>query len=101
LVSPINNSASLIALASLALLGLLIYRNPLQSINRTFIDLARVQIILQGYHRQVNQIDATFKQALLENQIDQETQAKFLAQIQHIIDANVESLLQFIEEMST
>ncbi len=100
IVSPVNNSASLIALVSLALFGLLLYRNPLQSVNRTFIDLARVQIILQGYQRQINQIDATFKQALLENQIDQEAQAKFLNQIQHIIDANVESLLQFIEEIS-
>jgi len=102
LVTTANiNFSSLIALVSLVLLGLLLYRNPLQTINRTLIELARVQIILQGYQRQVNQIDAVFKQSLLENEIDQETLAHSLEQIQRIIDANVESLLQFIEEMST
>ena len=101
LVTTANiNFSSLIALISLVLLGLLLYRNPLQTINRTLIELARVQVILQGYQRQVNQIDAVFKQSLLENEIDQETLTHSLEQIQRIIDANVESLLQFIEEMS-
>ena len=95
------NLFSLLALGSLVLFGILLYRNPLHSINRTLIDLARVQVILQGYQRQINQVDAFFKQALLEDDINQETLTKSLDQIQRIIDINVESLLQFIEEMSS
>lgn len=100
LASSTNNWPGLLALASLALFGLLLYRNPIQSINRTLVDLARVQVILQGYQRQINQVDAIFKQSLLENKLDVENLDKFLNQIQHVIDANVESLLQFLEEMS-
>lgn len=94
------NWPGLISLVSLGLFGFLLYRNPVQSINRTLVDLARVQVILQGYQRQINQVDAAFKQALLENELDPENFGKSLDQIQRVIDANVESLLQFLEEMS-
>ena len=88
-----------VSLVSLLLLGILIYRNPLKAINRTLVDLTRVNIILQGYQRQINQVDATFKQEFLENRFDEETLKRSLEQIQHIIDRNVESLMQFLEEM--
>jgi hypothetical protein len=88
-----------IAFGSLILLAILLYRNPLPSMNHIIVDLARIQIILQGYIRQVNQVDVSFKQAILEDKIDLKSLEKSLKQIQVIIDNNIESLLQFLEEM--
>lgn len=90
----------LISLVSLVLFAILLLRNPIQSINHTLVDLARVQIILQGYTRQINQVDAIFKQAFLEKNVGVKTVGKSLEQIQRVIDGNVESLLQFLDEMS-
>jgi hypothetical protein len=86
-----------ISLASLTLLGILIFRNPIRSLNRTMVDLTRIQIILQGYIRQINQVDAIFKQAFLEDKMDVKNVSKSLDHIQRLIDANVESLLQFLD----
>lgn len=88
-----------IPFACLALIGVLLFRNPIESINRTLVDLTRVQIILQGYNRQVNQLDAIFKQALLDNTIDMESIEVSLNHIQKMIDGNIESLLQFLDEL--
>ena len=88
-----------IAFGSLIIIGILLFRNPLPSINQILVDMARIQIILQAYLRQVNQVDATFKLALLEGMVDARSLGKSLKQIQIIIDNNVETLLQFLEEM--
>ena len=88
-----------IAIGSLLMLAILLFRNPLPSISHHLVDLARIQIILQGYSRQINQVDASFKQMLLEDKIEARGLEKSIRQIQIIIDGNVESLLQFLEEM--
>lgn len=88
-----------ISLASFLLLAILLFRNPIKAMNRILVDFARVQIILQGYARQVNQVDITFKQAFLEKKVDIMTVTKSLAQVQKVMDGNVESLLQFLEEL--
>jgi hypothetical protein len=81
-------------------LAILLFRNPILTMNRILVDLARIQIILQGYTRQVNQVDATFKQAFLEKKVEIRTVGRSLEQIQKVIDGNIESLLQFMEEMN-
>ena len=86
--------------ASFLLLTLLLFRNPIPSINRILVDLTRVQIILQGYVRQMHQIDAVFKQAFLEKEVDIGNVSRSLAHVQKVVDGNLESLLQFLEEMS-
>ena len=98
---PSDPWAWIVSLVGLVLLVILLVRNPLHAINHTLVDLARVQIILQGYTRQINQVDAIFKQAFLEKTIGVKTVGKSLEQIQRVIDGNVESLLQFLEEMSS
>lgn len=97
--APSGNYTGLGILAvSFVLLIILLFRNPIQSMNGMLVDLARVQIILQGYTRQINQIDATFKQAFLEKKVELKTVSKSLAEVQKVIDGNIESLLQFMEE---
>jgi len=89
----------LVTLGSLLLLGVLLFRNPVESLNRILVDLARIQIVLQGYSRQVNQVDAAFKQALLENRVDLKYLNQAIEHIQKVIDNNIESLLQFMEDL--
>jgi HEAT repeat protein len=50
---------------SLATLLLLFYRNPVQNIDQSVSQLVKVDVIFLGYIRQINQIDATFKQLFL------------------------------------
>ena len=88
-----------VALGSLVLLGVLLFRNPIRVINRSLVDLTRIQIILQGYNHQLHQVDATFKLALLTNTIDMAKVGKSLEHIQTIMDGNIESLIQFLDEM--
>jgi len=98
--SPSENFLGLgISLVSFVLLAVLLFRNPIKAMNRILVDFARVQIILQGYARQINQVDITFKQAFLEKKVDIKTVVKSLAQVQKVMDGNVESLLQFLEEL--
>jgi len=98
--SQVNSETWVISLISLVLLGILLFRNPIHSINQTHVDLVRVQIVLQGYARQINQVDAIFKQALLENNMDIRNVSKSLDHLQRVIDGNVESLLQILDEES-
>lgn len=89
----------LVVLISLVLLGILLFRNPIRSIDRTSVNMARIQIILQGYNRQLQQIDAIFKQELLTQPTEMVKTDKSLERIQATIDGNVESLIQLMEEM--
>lgn len=50
---------------SLATLLLLFYRNPTRNIDQSVAQLVKVDVIFLGYIRQINQIDATFKQLFL------------------------------------
>lgn len=50
---------------SLATLLLLFYRNPVRNIDQAVAQLIKVDVIFLGYIRQINQIDATFKQLFL------------------------------------
>jgi hypothetical protein len=53
------------SVGSLATLLLLFYRNPVRNIDQAVAQLVKVDVIFLGYIRQINQIDATFKQLFL------------------------------------
>jgi hypothetical protein len=53
------------SVGSLATLLLLFYRNPVRNIDQAVAQLIKVDVIFLGYIRQINQIDATFKQLFL------------------------------------
>jgi len=48
----------------ITLLGIF-YKDPLRNIHRSVTNLVRVYVVFLGYVRQINQIDATFKQMFL------------------------------------
>ena len=53
------------AAGSLATLLMLFYKDPLQNIRQSVTNLVKVNVVFSGYVRQINQIDATFKQLYL------------------------------------
>lgn len=87
-----------ITLISLFLLGLMFYRNPVKETKRVVLAITRIQIILQGYARQLHQGDAIFKQTLSADTIDPKALKKSLKQIQASIDDNLENLIQSFDD---
>jgi HEAT repeat protein len=53
------------AVGSLGTLLLLFYKDPLKNIRNSVTGLVKVNVVFLGYVRQINQIDATFKQLFL------------------------------------
>ena len=53
------------AASGLGTLLLVFYASPLKNIDRSVTQLIRIDVIFLGYIRQLNQIDATFKQLFL------------------------------------
>ena len=53
------------AVGSLGTLLLLFYKDPLKNIRDSVTSLVKVNVVFLGYVRQINQIDATFKQLFL------------------------------------
>jgi len=53
------------AAGSLSLLLALFYRDPLKNIQQSVSNLLKVNVVFTGYMRQINQIDASFKQLFL------------------------------------
>ena len=53
------------AAGSLGTLLYLFYRDPLKNIRESVTNLVTVNVVFSGYVRQINQIDATFKQLFL------------------------------------
>ena len=53
------------AIGSLGTLLLLFYKDPLKNIRHSVTSLVKVNVVFMGYVRQINQIDATFKQLFL------------------------------------
>jgi uncharacterized membrane protein YkvI len=88
-----------IAITSLIVLGIMIYRNPVREITQIAGDLAKVQIILQGYNRQINQVDTAFKQAVLSGTLNVTMLNKSLDHLQEAIDNNVENITHSMEDI--
>lgn len=55
------------AAGSLGTLLFLFYKDPLQNIRHSVTNLVKVNVVFLGYMRQINQIDATFKQMFLSS----------------------------------
>jgi HEAT repeat protein len=52
--------------SSLATILWLFYRQPIQNIRRSVTGLVKVNVVFQGFVRQINQVDATFKRRFLD-----------------------------------
>jgi hypothetical protein len=101
----LNNSeqsifGGVIAIVCLVLLGIMIFRNPVREFAKITRDLAKIQIILQGYNRQLNQVDAAFKQAVLSGDLNVTILSRSVEHLQQIIDNNVESLTSSLEDIN-
>jgi HEAT repeat protein len=78
---------------SLATLLAMFYKDPLKNIRESVTSLIKVNVIFLGFVRQINQIDATFKQLFLEPQglqIDKMT--KTVKQIQETVNQTMNEI---------
>lgn len=78
---------------SLATLLALFYKDPLKNIRGSVTSLVKVNVIFLGYVRQINQIDATFKQIFLEPQgLEIDKMTKTVVQIQDSVDKTMKEI---------
>jgi len=81
------------AAGSLGILLLSFYKDPLKNIRRSVTSLIEINVVFLGYVRQINQIDATFKQMFLTSAgsgIDQMKQT--VRQIQDSVKKTMEEV---------
>ena len=87
------------AIVSLIVLFFLFARNPLSSSRKTITDISKSAIILMGYLRQINQIDAAFKQFVLNNnEFASEEMEKTITYLQTAMESSIDGLSQILEE---
>lgn len=85
------------AVGSLGTLLLLFYKDPLKNIRDSVTSLVKVNVVFLGYVRQINQIDATFKQLFLASAgfgIDQMKQT--VEQIQDSVRKTMEEVKAYL-----
>jgi HEAT repeat protein len=85
------------AVGSLGTLLLLFYKDPLKNIRVSVTSLVKVNVVFLGYVRQINQIDATFKQMFLASAgfgIDQMKQT--VEQIQDSVRRTMEEVKSYL-----
>ncbi len=85
------------AIGSLGTLLLLFYKDPLKNIRASVTSLVKVNVVFLGYVRQINQIDATFKQLFLASAgfgIDQMKQT--VEQIQDSVRKTMEEVKAYL-----
>jgi hypothetical protein len=81
------------AVGSLGTLLLLFYKDPLKNIRDSVTSLVKVNVVFLGYVRQINQIDATFKQLFLAS-------AGFdIAQMKQTVEQIQDSVRKTMEEV--
>jgi hypothetical protein len=86
------------AIGSLGTLLLLFYRDPLKNIRRSVTNLVEVNVVFLGYVRQINQIDATFKQIFLASAgFGVEQMQQTVAQIQDSVKRTMEEVKAYLE----
>jgi hypothetical protein len=79
------------------LLGLF-YRTPFDNIRRSMANLVKINITFLGFIRQINQIDATFKQFYLNTAgFDLDQMKGTVKQIQLAVDKSLERVQRFID----
>jgi HEAT repeat protein len=85
------------AVGSLGTLLLLFYKDPLKNIRGSVTGLVKVNVVFLGYVRQINQIDATFKQLFLASAgfgVDQMKQT--VEQIQDSVRKTMEEVKSYL-----
>jgi HEAT repeat protein len=85
------------AVGSLGTLLLLFYKDPLKNIQGSVTGLVKVNVVFLGYVRQINQIDATFKQLFLASAgfgVDQMKQT--VEQIQDSVRKTMEEVKSYL-----
>lgn len=86
------------AAGSLGTLLLLFYRDPLKNIRESVTNLVKVNVVFLGYVRQINQIDASFKQMFLEpGGFGVEQMRPTVEQIQDSVKKTMEEVRGFLE----
>lgn len=100
--TPTNDSFSFqvsTAIVSLVVLFILFARNPLTSSRKMITDISKSAIILMGYLRQINQIDAAFKQyVLMVSEFEPEKVEKTIKYLQAAMEGSIDGLSQALEE---
>lgn len=84
---------------SVVLLLAMFYRDPLRNISQSVTNLIKVNVVFLGYVRQVNQIDATFKQLFLATDgfgIDQMTQT--VSEIEKTVEKTLAKVDLYLED---
>lgn len=81
------------AIGSLGTLVAIFYKNPLDNIRASVTDLVQVNVIFLGYVRQINQIDATFKQMFLAGS------GFGVDEMKHTVEQIQESVSKALEEV--
>ncbi len=86
---------------SLAVLLVLFYRNPFRNITQSVINLVKVNVVFLGYIRQINQIDATFKQLFLAAGGFSATQMKeTVAEIELTVHKTLDKVRLYLEDIA-
>ncbi|MBN1936229.1 MAG: HEAT repeat domain-containing protein [Anaerolineae bacterium] len=85
------------AVSSVGVLLLLFYRNPLNNIRKSMTDLMQVNVVFLGYVRQINQIDATFKQLFLSAAgFDTDQMDKTVRRIQGAVKGTMQEIQTYL-----
>ena len=81
------------AAGSLGTLLLLFYKDPLENIRNSVTSLVKINVVFLGYVRQINQIDATFKQLFLASAgFGVEQMQQTVQQIQDAVDKTMSEI---------
>ena len=85
-------------LVSLAILVVILTRNPLKLIRTTVADMVKMNVIFMGYVRQVDQIDMTFKVLFEKNGADLASMEKTVSQLRQAVDQTIDNVSRALEE---
>ena len=84
-------------LSTLAIFVVL-YRSPINNIRNSASNLAKINIILMGYVRQLNQIDMAYKQVLFSSSLVDPREIKETVQsIQEVVEQSVDEVIRSLE----
>ena len=86
------------AVGSVGLLLAMFYRDPLQNIGQSVTNLIKVNVVFLGYVRQINQIDATFKQLFLATDgFSLEQMVQTVSEIEKSVDKTLAKVEMYLE----
>lgn len=87
------------ATGSVGVLLALFYRDPLSNISTSVNNLVKVNVVFLGYIRQINQIDATFKQLFLSsNGFTIKQMQDTVLQIETSVDKTLQKVQEYLKD---